>query len=167
MNKTIIDAINKNEDIYLRLISDPNYIIKEKIFIDDVHSGAIDATKDLFENSDPYALMQSSIHYIKERESIDNYEKEKLNIINGNEPIFQLAHHKGLQAELDYLNEKFPGGTYAQGLEYSYIGKFNGKYVGIRDIPYGSKELLYYFSLVPTTNKQGLALRPINIQYRK
>lgn len=82
---------------------------------------------------------------------MDNYEKEKLNIINGNKPIFQLVHHKGLQAELDYLNEKFPGGTYAQGLEYSYIGKFNGKYVGIRDIPYGSKELLYYFSLVPTT----------------
>ncbi|WP_237749344.1 VENN motif pre-toxin domain-containing protein [Snodgrassella communis] len=166
-NKTIIDAINKNEDIYLRLISDPNYIIQNRIFIDDVQSGVVDATKDLYENSDPKALMQTIVHYIKERESINNYEQVKSTIVNGSEPIFQSAHHKGLQTELKYLNEQFPRGNYSQGQEYSYIDKWKGQYVGIRNIPYGSKELQYYFPLAPTVNKQGFPLRPINVQYRK
>ncbi|WP_218966007.1 VENN motif pre-toxin domain-containing protein, partial [Snodgrassella communis] len=166
-NKTIIDAINKNEDIYLRLISDPNYIIQNRIFIDDVQSGVVDATKDLYENSDPKALMQTIVHYIKERESINNYEQVKSTIVNGSEPIFQSAHHKGLQTELKYLNEQFPGGNYSQGQEYSYMDKWKGQYVGIRNIPYGSKELQYYFPLAPTVNKQGFPLRPINVQYRK
>lgn len=34
-NKTIIDAINKNEDIYLKLIFDPKYIVKNKTSVYD------------------------------------------------------------------------------------------------------------------------------------
>ncbi|MCO6548992.1 MAG: hypothetical protein J6583_14655, partial [Gilliamella sp.] len=72
-NKTIIDAINKNEDIYLRLISDPKIISQDQILIDDFQTGNIDVTKDFFQNSDPNALMQSIIHYIKEREHIHTW----------------------------------------------------------------------------------------------
>lgn len=56
-NKTIIDAINKNEDIYLRSVSDPMIISQDKILIDAFSTGNIDVTKDLFENSDSVALM--------------------------------------------------------------------------------------------------------------
>lgn len=34
-NKIIIDAINKNEDVYLKLIFDPKYIVKNKTSVDD------------------------------------------------------------------------------------------------------------------------------------
>lgn len=75
-NKTIIDAINKNEDIYLRSVSDPMIISQDKILIDAFSTGNIDVTKDLFENSDSVALMQMVVHYIKEREQTNDYEKK-------------------------------------------------------------------------------------------
>lgn len=51
-------------------------ISQDKILIDAFFTGNIDVTKDLFENSDPVALMQMVVYYIKEREQTNDYERK-------------------------------------------------------------------------------------------
>ncbi|MGE9549529.1 VENN motif pre-toxin domain-containing protein, partial [Snodgrassella sp. CS2] len=81
-NKTIIDAINKNEDIYLRLISDPKYIVKNHTTVDDYSTGDVNVTKEFFYNSDTEALYLFILHLTKERFETENYEQIKSEIFN-------------------------------------------------------------------------------------
>ena len=119
-NKTIIDAINKNEDIYLRLISDPEYIVKNNTTVDDFSTGDVNVTKYFYLNSDPEALYLIMLHLTKERFETENYEKVKSSIYqeDGITPrevewntIFLPAHDKARDIEYQYLKERYPDKT--------------------------------------------------------
>ena len=166
MNKTIIDAINKNEDIYLRLISDPDFISKNKIFVDEYNSGYVDVTEDLFKNSDLQALIQFTLHYIKERESTNNYEKVK-STVSANDTTFVSAHNEGINTEIQYLLEKDPKGFYGRGVEQKpEFAHWQGKDVIKFSYPYGDKTLNFY-SNYEWDNKRKLNIpkRLIGITY--
>lgn len=116
-NKTIIDAINKNEDIYLRLISDPEYIVKNHTTVDDFSTGDVNVTKEFFDNSDPEALYLIVLHLTKERFETQNYEQIKSeiynddgtvkNIFNKNN-IFMPSHNLARDTEYRYLKDRYP-----------------------------------------------------------
>ncbi|WP_370386819.1 VENN motif pre-toxin domain-containing protein [Snodgrassella alvi] len=166
VNKTIIDAINKNEDIYLRLISDPDFISKNKIFVDEYNSGYVDVTEDLFKNSDLQALIQFTLHYIKERESTNNYEKVK-STVSANDTTFVSAHNEGINTEIQYLLEKDPKGFYGRGVEQKpEFAHWQGKDVIKFSYPYGDKTLNFY-SNYEWDNKRKLNIpkRLIGITY--
>ncbi|WP_162172801.1 VENN motif pre-toxin domain-containing protein, partial [Snodgrassella communis] len=167
-NKTIIDAINKNEDIYLRLIFDPKVISQDQILIDDFFTGNIDVTKDLFQNSDPTALMQSIIHYIKEREQTNNYEGIKSTINDNNmHSIFTPGHNAGILAELNYLQELYPNKNFI----YQYLNlhpiltTWKGKSVLVKLYNYGGVQQKIYFDYIIDSVGRKIPTRPIGITY--
>ncbi|WP_218966022.1 VENN motif pre-toxin domain-containing protein, partial [Snodgrassella communis] len=167
-NKTIIDAINKNEDIYLRLISDPKIISQDQILIDDFQTGNIDVTKDFFQNSDPNALMQSIIHYIKEREQTNNYEGIKSTVNNNNRHlIFTPGHNAGILAELNYLQELYPNKNFI----YQYLNPhpilttWKGKSVLVKIYNYGGVQQKIYFDYKIDSIGRKIPIRPIGVSY--
>ncbi|WP_239375216.1 VENN motif pre-toxin domain-containing protein [Snodgrassella gandavensis] len=168
VNKTIIDAINKNEDIYLRLISDPKIISQDQILIDDFITGNIDVTKDLFQNSDPNALMQTIIHYIKEREQTNNHEEIKSTVNENNaHSTFTPGHNAGILAELDYLQELYPN----QNFIYQYLNPhpilttWKGKSVLVKIYNYGGVQQKIYFDYRIDSRGRKIPTRPIGVSY--
>ena len=166
-NKTIIDAINKNEDIYLRLISDPNIIMKDTVLIDDFLTGNIDTTKDLFQNSDPNALMLGVIHYIKEREQTNNYEAVKSTLNKYNEHlVFNPGHQAGIGAELSYLQELYPNRNiiYAQNPK-PIMTNWNGRNVIAKIYDYNGVKYKIYFDYKINSMRVTIPTRPIGITF--
>jgi hypothetical protein len=166
-NKTIIDAINKNEDIYLRLISDPNIIMSDIVLIDDFLTGNIDATKDLFQNSDPNALMLGVIHYIKEREQTNNYEAVKSTLNEYNKHlVFNPGHQAGIEAELSYLKELYPNRNiiYPQNPK-PIMTNWNGRNVIAKIYNYNGVEYKIYFDYKINSMGMVIPTRPIGITF--
>lgn len=152
----------------MRLISDPKVISQDQILIDDFFTGNIDVTKDLFQNSDPTALMQSIIHYIKEREQTNNYEGIKSTINDNNmHSIFTPGHNAGILAELNYLQELYPNKNFI----YQYLNlhpiltTWKGKSVLVKLYNYGGVQQKIYFDYIIDSVGRKIPTRPIGITY--
>ncbi|MDF7675800.1 VENN motif pre-toxin domain-containing protein [Neisseriaceae bacterium ESL0693] len=177
VNQTIVDAIKKNEDIYLRLQSDPKYIEQNKILIDYFGSGDVDATQDFFQNSDLQALTQTQLHLIHERTDTPDYEETKLQLndnpydpANNIDTIFNPHHMVGKQTEIDYLQEQFPDKQFHLPDERpinTAVSKWKGYDVIEQTWDYGDKKFSIYFSYKtdPITGMK-VPQRPIGVSYQ-
>ncbi|WP_218966923.1 VENN motif pre-toxin domain-containing protein, partial [Snodgrassella communis] len=163
-NKTIIDAINKNEDIYLRLISDPEYINKNHTTVDDFSTGDVNVTKEFFDNSDPEALYLIVLHLTKERFETQNYEQIKSGIFNDDgstknqynkENIFMPAHDLARDAEYRYLKDRYPNNIIHPDVEVApFVTKWKGMDVIQFTHDYGDKVVKTYYTYEQDSTKR-------------
>ncbi|WP_370389330.1 hemagglutinin repeat-containing protein [Snodgrassella alvi] len=171
-NKTIIDAINKNEDIYLRLISDPKYIVKNHTTVDDYSTGDVNVTKEFFDNSDTEALYLFILHLTKERFETENYEQIKSEIFNDDgtikneykkENIFMPSHNLARNAEYQYLKEKYPDNVIHPDKETKpFVTKWKGMDVIQFTHDFGDKVVKTYYTYEQdSTKKYEYPLKPI------